>query len=66
MPTLWDPIHVAMKMYKNYIAALRYLQSKYKLLGHIGSVYDDLTRGTLFSWFTTSRYLKQKCEKKIL
>ena len=65
MPSFWDPTHVAMKMYKNYTAPLMYLQSKYKLQGHIGSVYDDLTRGTLFNWFTTSKILKERVGRKI-
>src|SRR6202022_4156267 len=54
LPSLWGPIHAAMTVHKNYTSALRYLQAKHKLPGQIGSVYDDLTRGSLFNWFISS------------
>ena len=59
LPSLWGPIHAAMTVHKNYTFTLRYLQSKYKLPGQIRSVYDDLTRGSLFNWFTPSGELKE-------
>jgi hypothetical protein len=65
LPSLWGPIHAAMRVHKNYTSTLRYLQSKYKLPGQINSVYDDLTRGTLFNWFTPFGELKEGVKQKI-
>ena len=66
LPSLWGPIHATMTVYKNYTSTLRYLQVKYKLLGQIGSVYDDLTRGFLFNWFTPSGELKEGVKKNFI
>jgi hypothetical protein len=65
LPSLWGPIQAAMKQHKNYTSTLHYLQTKYKLLGQIRSVYAGLSRGSLWNWFTTTRELKERVEKKI-
>ena len=55
MPSLWEPIY----------AAMRYLKTKYKLPGKSDSVYEDLTRGSLWDWFTPTGQLREGVSKKI-
>ena len=59
-PLLWVPINAAVKKHGNLTVALHYLQAAYKKLGECGSVYDDLSRGTLYNWFTLRGILKEK------
>jgi hypothetical protein len=54
-----------MKQHKNYIFTLHYLKLKYKKLGKSCSVYDYLSRGTLWDWFTSTGELKEGVKTKI-
>jgi hypothetical protein len=65
LPSLWGPIQAAMKQYKNYTSTLHYLQTKYRSPGQIRSMYVDLSRGTLWDWFTPTGELREGVEKKI-
>jgi hypothetical protein len=49
-----------MRRYKNYYAALLYLQAIYKKPGETRSVYDALERSTLYRWFTSIGVLREK------
>lgn len=44
MPSLWGSVHVAVRVHKNHIYIVNYLQCKVKLLVQSRSIYDDLTR----------------------
>lgn len=39
---MWGPIHVAIRVPKNHIFTMNYLQTKYKLSGESENIYDDL------------------------
>ena len=60
MPYFWGPIHVAMRVHKNYTSTVNYLQTKYKLPTENGSVHDDLTRDNFYIWFTPFGDLKER------
>jgi hypothetical protein len=59
VPSLWEPIFAAVKQHRNLTSALHYLQSKYKKPGQSCSVYDKLSRGSLYEWFTPTSELKE-------
>ena len=65
LPSLWGPIYAAMRQHKNYTSTLRYLKLKYKEPGKSSSVYDDLSRGTLWDWFTSTGELREGVKTKI-
>jgi hypothetical protein len=59
VPSLWEPIFAAVKQHQNLTSVLHYLRSKYKLLGQSSSVYDKLSRGSLYEWFIPTGELKE-------
>ena len=65
LPSLWELIHAAMKYHKNYTSILHYLKFKYKVPGKSCSVYDLLSRGTLWDWFTPIGELREGVKRKI-
>ena len=65
LPYLWGFIHATMKQHKNYTSTLHYLKLKYKELGKNCSVYDSLSRGTLWNWFTSTGELREGVKTKI-
>ena len=54
-----------MKQHKNYTSTLHYLKLKYKEPGKNCSVYDSLSKGTLWNWFTSTGELREGVKTKI-
>ena len=65
VPSLWDPIYVAVTHHRSIGHALKYLQTKYKLPGQTKSVYDDLIKGSMGEWFTKTGELKDGTKQTI-
>ena len=57
-PTLWPPIHVAVKQHQNIQEALSYLRATFRKPGKVRSVYDALSRGSMYEWFYPNGDLK--------
>lgn len=66
LPALWKPIYAAVKQHKNLTAALNYSHIKHKVPGESYSVYDKLSRGSLYEWFSSRGTLKEGYEQHIL
>ena len=56
-PHLCPPIVEAIKKYSNNMQALRYLQTTFRSLG-ILSPYENISRGSLWTWFTKDGNLR--------
>ena len=66
LPNLWKPILAVVKQHKNLTAALNYLRTKHKVSGETYSVYDKLSRGSLYEWFSPTGILKERYKQHIL
>ena len=58
LPALWKPIYAVVKQHKNLTTALNYLCTKHKVPRETYSVYDKISRGSLYEWFSPTCILK--------
>jgi hypothetical protein len=57
-PTFWPPIHVAVKQHRNIQGALNYLRAAFRKPEDLSSVYDALSRGSMYECFHPTGELK--------
>ena len=58
-PSLWGPIHLAVQKYRSIHYALKHLKTMYKIPGESQCVYENLSRGSMYEWFTSRGELKE-------
>jgi hypothetical protein len=58
-PSLWGPIHLAVRKYRSIHYALKHLKTMYKTPGESQGVYENLSRGSMYEWFTSRGELKE-------
>jgi len=63
--SLWKPIFAIVTQYKHLSSALNYLCTKYKLPREIYSIYDKISRSSLYGWFTNKGVLREECKQYI-
>jgi hypothetical protein len=57
-PTLWPPIHATVKQHHNIQGALNYLRAAFRKPGDLSSVYNALSRSSMYEWFHPTGELK--------
>jgi hypothetical protein len=62
-PSLWPPIYAAVKQHHNIQSALNYLRAAFRKPGDLSSVYDALSRGTMYEWFHPTGELKDNYKR---
>jgi hypothetical protein len=52
-PSLWGPIYLAVRKYRSIHYALKHLKTMYKIPRESQGVYENLSRGSMYEWFTS-------------
>ena len=60
LPLLWGPIYNAVRLHRTISGACKYLQNEYKTLGEVYGLYKDLSRGSMYEWFTPIWEVKEE------
>ena len=47
-PALWPPIHAIVKQHRNIQGGLSYLRATFRKPREVGSVYDALSKGSMY------------------
>ena len=64
-PLLWGPIYQAARQHRSILGALKYLQSAYKTPGEEYGPYKDLSRSSMYEWFTPTWEVKDEYKRYI-
>jgi len=62
-PSLWPPTFAAVKQHRNIQGALTYLRAAFRKPRDLSSVYDSLSRGTMYEWFHPNGDLKENYKR---
>jgi hypothetical protein len=57
-PSLWGPIYAVVRQYRSLNHAWKYLKMMYKKPGESEGTYANLSRGSMYEWFTSRGELK--------